>query len=281
MMYFLAQIVAWLNVPLNAAGKLLTVFVAAVPGWLSNTVISAAMGVILLVLWKYTSNQDAIGRVKDGIKANLLAMKLFKDSISVTLQAQGGAFRGGGGLLFHAIVPMLVMIVPVCLIMAQMALWYQARPLQSGQETIITMQLAGSIDSDWPEVRIASMPGADVTIDQTRVFSKRQIYWKIKARENGRHRIVFQVDKQQIEKELAIGDGFMRLSAQRPGWQWTDILLHPAEKPFRPDSAVKSISIIYPDRLSWTSGTNWWLVYFFIASMAFAFILKPFLNVKI
>jgi uncharacterized membrane protein (DUF106 family) len=273
---FLAYIITWLNVPLNAVGKLLTLFVSVVPGWLSNTVISAVMGVILLVLFKYTSNQDAIGRVKDDIKANLLAMKLFKDSILVTLRAQGGAFRGAGGLLFYAIVPMLVMIVPVCLILGQMGLWYQARPLQSGH-----MQLAGSIDSDWPEVRIASMPGADVTIDQTRVFSKRQIYWKVKARENGRHHIVFQVDKQQIGKELAIGDGFMRLSAQRPGWKWADILLHPAEKPFRPDSAVKSISIIYPDRLSWTSGTNWWLVYFFIASMVFAFIFKPFLNVKI
>jgi len=45
MMSFLAHIVTWLNVPLNAAGKLLTAPVAAVPGWLSNTAISAVTGV--------------------------------------------------------------------------------------------------------------------------------------------------------------------------------------------------------------------------------------------
>jgi len=281
MMSFLAHIVAWLNVPLNAAGKLLTAPVAAVPGWLSNTVISAAMGVTLLVLWKYTSNQDAIGRVKDDIKANILALKLFKDSISVTLQAQGRVFRGAGGLLFHAIRPMLVMIVPICLILAQMGLWYQARPMQPGEEALVVMKLNGNVDSAWPNVSIASMPAAEVTIDQTRVFSKRQIYWKIKARENGLNNIVFQVDNEQVEKELAIGNGFMRVSLQRPGWHWFDILEHPSEKPFGPDSVVQSISIKYPDRLSRTSGTGWWVAYFFVASMVFAFVAKPFLKVRI
>jgi len=281
MMGFPAQIIAWLNVPLNAVGRLLTVFVAAVPGWLSNTVISAVMGVIMLVLWKYTSNQDAIGRVKDSIKANMLALKLFKDSISVTLQAQGRAFKGAGSLLYYAIRPLLVVIVPICLIMAQMALWYQARPLLPGEEALVVMQLNGNIESAWPDVSIASMPAADVTIDQTRDYSERQIYWKIKARQNGLNNIVFLVAGQQVEKELAIGEGFMRVSLERPGWHWFDILENPSEKPFEPDSVVQSISIEYPDRLSRTSGTGWWLIYFFAASMVFAFIFKPFLNVKI
>lgn len=281
MMSFLAHIVTWLNVPLNAAGKLLTAPVAAVPGWLSNTVISAAMGVILLVLWKYTSNQDAIGLVKDDIKANMLALKLFKDSISVTLQAQGRVFKGAGGLLFHAIRPMLVVTVPICLILAQMGLWYQARPLQPGEEALVVMKLNGNVDSAWPNVSIACMPAAEVTIEQTRVFSKRQIYWKIKARENGLNNIVFQVDNEQVEKELAIGNGFMRVSLHRPGWHWFDILEHPSEKPFGPDSIVQSISIKYPDRLSRTSGTGWWVAYFFVASMVFAFVAKPFLKVRI
>jgi hypothetical protein len=73
----------------------------------------------------------------------------------------------------------------------------------------------------------------------------------------------------------------MRASTQRPGGHWIDILLNPAEKPFRPDSAVQSIGIDYPERLSWTSGTNWWLIYFFIASMVFALFFNPFLKVKI
>jgi uncharacterized membrane protein (DUF106 family) len=280
-MNFLAQITTWINMLTNALGKFLLAPIGVLPGWLSNTIVSAVTGVILLIIFKYTSNQRAIGFVRDNIKANMLALKLFKDSISVTLQAQGQVFKGALLLLFNAIRPMLVMIVPVSLLLAQMGLWYQSRPLLPGEETMVTVKLNGNIETPWPTVSMEPTPAAEVTIGPVRVFSKHQIYWKIKAIENGSHHIIFQVDGQQFGKELTIGDGFMRISDERPGWRWSDILLHPSEKPFGPDSAVQSISINYPDRLSRTSGTDWWLVYFFVASLVFALIFKPFLKVRI
>ena len=266
---------------MNALGKFLLAPVGVLPGWLSNTLISAVTGVVLLIIFKYTSNQRAIGWVRDNIKANMLALKLFKDSIVVTLQSQGRVFRGAFLLLLHAIRPMLVMIVPISLLLAQMGLWYQSRPLLPGEETVVTVKLNDNIETPWPVVSIEPTPAAEVMIGPVRVFSKWEISWKIRARENGYHRIVFKVDEQQIEKELAIGDGFMRVSAERPGWYWSDILLQPLERPFGPDSVVQSINIDYPDRLSRTSGTDCWLIYFFVASMVFAFIFKPFLKVRI
>jgi hypothetical protein len=67
----------------------------------------------------------------------------------------------------------------------------------------------------------------------------------------------------------------------RPGPNWGDIILHPAEKPFNAQSPVRSISVDYPARKSWTSGSDWWIVYFFIASMAFALLFKPIFKVRI
>ncbi len=282
-MNLLAQIISWINVPINILARfLLAPVIAGLPGWLSNTIISALTGLVLLAIFKYTSNQHAIGRVKDDIKAQMLALKLFKDSIAVTLQSQGRLFKGAFLLLFHAIRPMLVMIVPVSLLLAQLGLWYQSRPLQSGEQTIVTMKLNDNIDSSsWPNVNIEPTAAAEVATGPIRIFSKRQICWEIKAREKGYHSIIFNTDRQQFEKELTIGDGFMRVSTERPGWNWGDILLNPLEKPFSPDSPVQSISIAYPDRLSRTSGTDWWLIYFFVASMVFALIFKPFLKVRI
>ena len=79
-MSFFAQIISWLNILMNFLGKVLLSFIAFLPGWLSNTIISAVVGVLLLIIFKYTSNQKAIGKVLDNIKANLLGMKLFKDN---------------------------------------------------------------------------------------------------------------------------------------------------------------------------------------------------------
>ena len=278
---FLAQLITWINVPVNFLGGYLLGFIAYMPGWLSNTIISAVVGVLALFILKYTSNQTAIGKAKDCTKANMLALKLFKDSFTVTMKALGQIYKGAFIRLFHIIRPMLVMTVPFCLVMSQMGLWYQARPLQPGEEAIVTMQLNGEMNSAWPDVRIVSDSAFDITIDQVRVFSKRQIYWKIKALQEGIHDLLFKVGPDKIKKELVIGEGFMKVSIKRPGKHFEDILLNPGEKPFTKNSAVQSISIQYPDRLSRTCGTNWWIGYFFAVSMVVAFLLMPFLKVKI
>ncbi len=280
-MSFLAHLIIWINVAVNAVSRFLLAPIGFLPGWLSITIISAVTGLLLMVIFKYTSNQTAIGEVRDNIKANMLALKLFKDSLSVTFQAQGQVFKGAFLLLFHAVRPMLVMIVPVSLLLAQMGLWYQCRPLLVGEQAMVTMQLNGDRESPWPKISIESMSSAEVVAGPVRVLSKRQVYWQIKARENTSRPIVFQVDNHRIEKELAIGDDFMQVSIERPGLHWYDLLMNPVEKPFVAESVVNSISIDYPDRPSKICGTDWWVVYFFIISMVFAFIFKPFLKVKI
>ena len=281
MMSFLAYIIRMLNVPMNALGRVLLAPVAVLPGWLSNGIISAIVGVALLLLFKYTSNQKAIGSVRDKIKANMLALKLYKDSISVMLSSQVRIFKGAGLLLLHAIRPMLIMIVPMSLLLGQMGLWYQKRPLLEPEEALVTVQLAGCADSDWPEVKISSIDGAEIAMGPIRVFSKRRVYWKVKATTSGQHNIVFLVDGHSFEKELVVGDQFMRVSIQRPALNWEDVLLNPWERPFSKDSIIQSISIDYPDRISKTSGTNWWIGCFFVMSMVAALICKPFFNVKI
>ena len=73
----------------------------------------------------------------------------------------------------------------------------------------------------------------------------------------------------------------MRLSPKRPGPKLGDIFLYPLEKPFSTESPVDSIRVDYPERESSINGTDWWLVYLFVVSMAFAFIFKPFLKLRI
>ena len=277
-----APVFTWLNVVINAVAGVLLAPIGAMPGWLSNTIISAVTGVGLLILFKYTSNQQAIGRVKDDIKANMLALKLFKDELSVTFRSQGLVFLGALRLLRYAVWPLLVMIVPVSLELGQMGLWYQWRPLPPGEKSLITMKLAGDPKAAMPQVKVVSIPGAEVTIGPVRIRSKREVCWEIRASEAGRHRIAFEVDSQRFEKEFVVRDrGFERVSAVRPPRRWTAILLHPLEKPFAKDSPVQSISIDYPPRSSRTSGTDWWLGYFFVTSIVFALIFKPLIKVKI
>lgn len=279
MIDLLTQVVVWLNALANALGRLLLAPVGMMPGWVSATLVSAITGVLFLVIFKYTSNQPAIKRVKDDIKANLLALKLFKESASVAVWAQVSILRSALKLMVLAVGPMLVMVVPVLLILGQLSLWYQARPLRVNEDTIITLKLS-DISGALPDVRMEPTDAVEIVAGPVRVPSKREICWKIQGRRPGDHRLMFTAGDESGEKELVIGDRFARVSSLRPDWNAGDVLLYPAEKPFDRSSLIQSIAIDYPTRSSWTSGTDLWVVYWFAVSMVAGFAFRGVFNVN-
>jgi len=277
----LTPVVVALNAVANALGRWLLAPVAALPGWLSATIVGAVTGVLLLLMFKYTSRQKSIKKVRDDIKANLLALKLFKESAVVALKAQGGILIGAFWLFVFALVPMIVMMVPVLLFLGQLALWYQKQPLHVGEEAVVTLKINGDKDAAWPKIALEPTNALDVDIGPVKVVSEREVCWNIKAKEKGLHHLVFQVGDEKVDKELAVGDGFMRVSEQRPGWAWFDVLTNPWEKPFSSDSQIESIKIVYPERSSWVDGTDTWVIYWFIVSFVAAILFRKVFNVNV
>jgi hypothetical protein len=276
----LTQVVVWLNTAANALGRALG-FVALLPGWLSATLIAVVSGMAMLIAFRHTSAQGAIKGVRQGIRANLLAARLFHDSLRVGFAAQGRVLLGAMRLLLLAIVPILAMLVPMVLLLGQLALWYQARPLKVGEEAVITLKLDSGPDAPWPRVQLEPTDAVEDKHGPVRVISKREICWNVRARQAGYHHLVFLVNGKRVEKELAVGDGFMSVSMRRPDWDWADALLHPRESPFGPDSPVRSIEVQYPTRSSWTSGTNSWVYYWFAVSLVTGFCLRGVFKVNL
>jgi hypothetical protein len=130
---------------------------------------------------------------------------------------------------------------------------------------------------------VALLPSSAITtvVGPVRVPAKNMVCWKVVASEAGSHPLAFESAGQSYTKELAVGDAFMPTSLVRPSWSWSDALVHPREKPFAVDSTVQSIEVAYPERASWTSGTDWWLVYWFVVSMIAAFAARPLLHVNL
>jgi hypothetical protein len=274
------RLVVWLNALANACGSVLLAPIGLLPGWLSATLVAVVTGVALLAVFKYTSNQRAIKRVKDDIKANLLALKLFNTSAGVALASQVRVIRGALQLLALALVPMLVMAFPVLFLLGQLSLWYQARPLRPGEDALVTLKLRDEAGRSLPDAALEPTSVVDVTVGPVRVPSKHEVCWKIEAREAGRHRLMFRLGDERCEKELVVGEHFMRTSLLRPDWELSDALVHPAEEPFIPESPFRSIAIDYPQRSAWTSGTDSWLVYWFAVSMVSGFAFRGLLNVN-
>ncbi|MBM4076329.1 MAG: hypothetical protein FJ267_11900, partial [Planctomycetes bacterium] len=77
-----------LNQIANMLGRLVLSPIGMMPEILGAVVVSVVTGIVLLLAFKYTSNQRSIKRVRSDIKAQLLALSLFKESIAVSLKFQ-------------------------------------------------------------------------------------------------------------------------------------------------------------------------------------------------
>ncbi len=277
----LSVVLACLNPLCTKLGDLVYAILSPFPIWIGLTLLSVAAGLIALLAFRYTSNQTAIGRAKDDIKANLLALKLFKDELGVTFRCQLRLLWAIARLQRYMLFPFFVMLPPMLLLLAQMGIRHQWRPLQPGEQTNIELRLtdeAPTTDTTPTEpitlqpnpglAEIVGVPGADRTV------------WRITAGSPGRHILQFHLGAESIEKELVVGTEFQRVSAIRTRHNWGAQLLHPAEPCLPADATVASIQILYPHVDSWIHGANWWLLSFFVISMATALIFKPLFNVR-
>jgi hypothetical protein len=277
----MTRLLVWLNELANHCAAVVLAPIGWLPGPVSATLIAVVTGMLMLLAFKYTSNQTAIKRTRSQIKANLLALSLFKESVWVGLRAQGRVLAHSGRLMLLSLVPLLLMSLPMVLLLSQLALWYQARPLRVGEDAVVSVHLRDEASGALDQIQLASDPALEATIGPVRVGSKGMVCWSIRATEAGQHELLVSVDDRQFAKQVAVGGGFMPTSLSRPRWQWTDVLLNPRESPFGPDSPVQSIDVAFPDRTSWSTGSDTWLLYWFAVSLAAAFAVRPLLKVNV
>lgn len=258
-------------------GDALYTLLSPLPIWLGLTLLSVAGGVVMLIAFRYTSNQAGIGRARDDISAHLLALKLFKENVRVTFRAQGRLLKALLRLQWHLLRPVLIMLLPMLLALAQMGVRYQHRPLRPGEQTLIRLRLKPH-QAEAPAAELEPSPGITESVGP--VPGGGELVWRIRAGQPGRYTLRLNVGGHEVEKELVVGEGLQRVSAVRPGHRWTTQILHPVEAPLPTDWPAESVEVLYADIDSWACGTDTWVVYFFVVSMISALLLKPFFRVR-
>jgi len=250
------------------------------PGWLSLSVFSALASVFGLLVYKYTSNQPAIRAVKDRIKADMLAIKLFKDDPVAMFRCFGGVLISSMRLLRYSLLPLAIMVVPFILVMIQLGSRYQWQPLEVGDEAVVIAQVSPDVDLNSATVSLVGDGGFNVETPTLRIPSENEVAWRIRAGKPGVHELRIVANGETASKVLNVGGGFPRISPKRPGANLGDQVLYPSESPLAAGSAIRSISVTYPDRDGWFSGSTVWLFWLMGLSFVLAYVFKPILRVE-
>jgi hypothetical protein len=260
----LAPVLSFLNRVCTVVGDGVYAVLGPLPAWAQLLILSALAGIGMMLVFGRTSNQAGIAAAKDKIKANLLALKLYKDQIHVTLRAQVRLAGAIAKLQWHMLFPVLVLMGPTLLVLGQMGVRYQWRPLAPGEQTLI--RLIPRVGAA-PPATIVLQPNTGLRIEAGPVAGDEDLVWRVRADQPGRHELRFDIGGAEITKELVVGQPGERVSAKRPGHRWTSMVLHPVERPLPGDSPAASIEIEYPGTESIVSGSGYWLITFLVVSM--------------
>ncbi len=267
---------------------------ASWPAWLSLGIISAVLGVLLLVAFRYTSNQDAIGKARDDIKANMLAMKLFKDSLLVTFGAQLKVIWQSFKILLLSIPPLLVAMIVMVPLFVQMTSRYQFVPVKPGQTATVKVyysddfaarELAGDA-----KVELKAPQGVELVSPLPwRKQDSREAHWIVRANAPGDYELTVLAGDEEMTKQFPVGDrgDFTgAVSPLRSSYDFWEKLGFPWEEHPRNGSNIRAVEVheilagASPDVLGVPVLGNW-VVYFLLVSMLFALMFKPILKVRI
>ncbi len=277
------------NAALRAVFDLVLGPFAALPPILPVTLVSLASGILALLVYRWTSNQEAIAAVKRRLFGHLLEVRLFNDDLRAVLRAQLRLLRENLTYLRLNLVPLLWMIVPFMLLIAQLQFHYGYDGLEVGERTLLVVDLApaepaaagGDQAAPRPLVELEAPAGVAVETAGVWVPSLRQVVWRLRANEPGRHELVVRADGRAFTKSVFVSDAeggarWVRRSPTRRRAAILDQLLYPAEPSLPRGGPIERIDVRYSAAAISFFGLLdvHWLIAFLILSLAFAFALR-------
>ncbi len=251
--------------------------------WFGMAAVSLLTALLMLEVYKHTSNQASIRKAKDRIKAHLLELRLFKDSMPITLRAQGAILKANLSYLAANLKPLLVMIVPLVLILAQLSLWFDRTPLQPGEETLVKVGLEKNADPVSLPMELDVSPGLEITSPAVRIPDEHEVAWRIKATATGPGHLTLRVGGLTLTKSVVVGGKpLTKVSTLASRGSFLKQVLYPGERALAAGSPVRSIEILYPAKTLSIFGLGLhWLVAYLILSIVFGFSFKGVFKVEI
>jgi uncharacterized membrane protein (DUF106 family) len=246
--------------------------------------VSLLTSILLLIVFKKTSNQKALEGVKRKIHACLFEIRLFNDDFRSILRAQLEILRHNLTYLRYSTVPMIWTLPPLVLLIAQLQFHYGYESLRVGEPAVVKATLRTADSGAKPAIRLeAPGPGLEVKEPAAWIPSLREMAWRIEPLAPGEYELRLANGSESVTKSVRVmarSDSVVRRSPRRVRG-FLDELLYPAEPPL-PAGAFETIAVTYREASVDVFGIELhWMIVYFVLSIAFAFLLRGTFKVTI
>lgn len=269
---------SFVNALLRPVFDLLLAPFAGLPPIVSLVVVSLPTAMLMLVVFKHTSDQAALAAVKRHIHAGLFEIRLFSDDLRAIFRAQGEILRHNLTYLRLSLAPMVWILPPLVLVMGQLQFHYGYEGLRPTEATVLRVDLKPETVAAGERPRaVLDLPlGLRAQTEDIWLPAESQLAWRLAAEREGDFEVGVSIDgAPPVTKTVRVTKDVVRLSPVRVDTGFLSQLIYPAEPPVPADSSIREIHIGYRDRdISVLGFEMHWLIPFFALSIAFAFALR-------
>lgn len=242
--------------------------------------LSLVVGLLMVLVFRYTSNQKAIRIAKDHLKAHLLAVRLFQDQLPVVLSSYGRILLSTGAYLRLAFKPLLFVILPLTLLIVQLDRYLGWTPLTAGQAFLLKVHTSAAATLD--DVTLLLPPEMAATAPPVHVPADNEIVWRVVAEKEGDYSISLGAAGQTVSKQAVVSSALSRVSPVRLQGHFWERIFTSGEPELPENSPIQWVAVNYASRNIRVAGLEWnWIWLFFLLSMVAGFFFKTVFKIEI
>jgi len=251
---------------------LLAPFAKLPPFW-GILFLSLLTSLFVLVVYRAVSSPRKVRDTKNQIKANILAIRLYRDFWKTIVGSFFKSLYYTGKYFVLNLVPLFLLLPLLFLLFVQMDIRYGMRPFRPDESITVKAGFKGNIGA--VNVEIQPNPHYRSAMNPVFITALREVDWKLQAGKSGSTAIAINVDGTTVSKNLVIGENMPALSNKKMAASSLEHFIYPAEKLLAAPTSLKYVYIQYPARsISFLGLRTHWLVYYLVFTMVIALALK-------
>jgi hypothetical protein len=235
--------------------------------------LSVLTSLFVLIIYRAVSSPKKVKETKNQIKANILAIRLYRDFWKTIVGSFFKSLYYTGKYFLLNLGPLLLVLPLMFLLFVQMDIRYGMRPFRPDEEIVVKARFNKELGA--VAAAIPASPYYRPLMNPVYVDALQEVNWKLKAGRNGSTAIAIEIDGTTASKDLVIGDNLPALSNKKLASSSLEHFIYPVEGLLQPQALLKYISIQYPARsIGFLGIRTHWLVWYLVLTMIIALALK-------
>ena len=231
------------------------------PALLTIIIMSLLVSLIIILITKFTTDQNLMKKLKEEIKEYQKQIKEMKNEPSKAMELQKKAMEVNMKYMTNSLKPTLITFIPIILIFGWMSSTFAYESIKPGQEFSVTALFDKNANGN---AEIVTSPEINILDGKTKNIDNGKAEWRLKGDE-GEHLLEFVYGNEKQQHNVLITN--------------SDRYLPPLKKT---NGNIKSIQTNYKKKIVMPVGyKDWfgWLGTYIISSLVFTMALRKILKV--